>query len=118
MATAGTENGGRRGAPFSELVRSLFGDVALLARREAELAKVELEGKASKVGIAGVRSRRRMPSQRIEDDRSRRSEHRVSINNREQCTHAPAFSTFARDLERQLHRGFQDGGIAPRDPSA
>ncbi|HJR96549.1 MAG TPA: phage holin family protein [Actinomycetota bacterium] len=52
MATAGSENGGRRGAPFSELVRSLFGDVALLARREADLAKIELEGKASKVGVA------------------------------------------------------------------
>ena len=52
MATGGSEGVGRRGMPFSELIRSLLGDVALLARREAELAKIELEGKASKVGIA------------------------------------------------------------------
>ena len=52
MATAQAENGDRRDSPFTELIRSLFGDVALLARREAELAKIELEGKASKVGSA------------------------------------------------------------------
>jgi len=48
----GTEDGSRRTAPVSELVRSLFADVALLARREAELAKIELKDKASKVGVA------------------------------------------------------------------
>jgi hypothetical protein len=52
MAAARTENGGRRSAPVSELIRSLFGDVALLARREAELARIELKGKASKAGVA------------------------------------------------------------------
>ena len=52
MATTHTHDGDRRSAPVSELIRSLFADVALLARREAELARIELKEKASKVGVA------------------------------------------------------------------
>jgi hypothetical protein len=44
--------GDRRDATISELIGSLFADVALLARREAELATIELKGKASEVGVA------------------------------------------------------------------
>lgn len=47
-----TEDGDRRSAPVSELIRSLFADIALLARREAELGMIEVKEKASKVGIA------------------------------------------------------------------
>ncbi len=52
MATTHTDDGDRRTAPVSELIRSLFADVGLLARREAELARIELKDKASKVGVA------------------------------------------------------------------
>jgi uncharacterized membrane protein YqjE len=52
MATTHTRDGDRRSAPVSELIRSLVADVALLARREAELARIELKEKASKVGVA------------------------------------------------------------------
>jgi uncharacterized membrane protein YqjE len=52
MATSPTEGGDRRTAQLSELIRSLFTDVALLARREGELAMIELKEKASKVGVA------------------------------------------------------------------
>lgn len=49
MATSHTEDGSRRTAPVSELVRSLVADAVLLVRREAELATIELNDKASKV---------------------------------------------------------------------
>jgi hypothetical protein len=52
MATTNTQDPGRRGEPISELVRSLIGDITLLARREAELARIELKDKASKAGLA------------------------------------------------------------------
>jgi len=52
MATTPIDEGDRRSAPVSELVRSLFADVILLARREAELGMIEVKEKASKVGIA------------------------------------------------------------------
>ena len=52
MASSHTGNGSRRDDPVSELVRSLISDVALLVRREAELAAIELKGKASKAGAA------------------------------------------------------------------
>src|SRR5688572_23804723 len=41
VATSQTVNGDRRNAPVSELVRSLAADLASLARREAELARLE-----------------------------------------------------------------------------
>lgn len=52
VATSQTVNGDRRNAPVSELVRSLAADLASLARREAELARLEFTHKASKVGVA------------------------------------------------------------------
>jgi Putative Actinobacterial Holin-X, holin superfamily III len=52
MGTEDTEDGGRRDAPFTDLIRSLIGDVAVLARLEAELAGIELKQKASKIGLA------------------------------------------------------------------
>ena len=53
MATT-TDGGttGRRDEPISGLLRSLVADVGLIARREAELAKIELKEKASKAGVA------------------------------------------------------------------
>jgi uncharacterized membrane protein YqjE len=51
MAPSRTD-GDRRDAPVSELIRSLLADMALLARREAELATIELKEKASNVGVA------------------------------------------------------------------
>lgn len=52
MATSQTDDGDRRNAPVSELVRSLAADLVSLARREAELARLEFKNKASKVGVA------------------------------------------------------------------
>jgi uncharacterized membrane protein YqjE len=43
---------GRRDEPISGLLRSLVADIGLIARREAELAKIELKEKASKAGVA------------------------------------------------------------------
>ena len=58
MAHAHTE-GDRRDVPVSELIRSLLADLVLLARREAELATIELKEKGSSLGIAaGMTSRR------------------------------------------------------------
>jgi uncharacterized membrane protein YqjE len=52
MGTADNGDGSRRDAPFTELIRSLIGDVVALARLEAELAGIELKRKASKIGLA------------------------------------------------------------------
>jgi peptidoglycan/LPS O-acetylase OafA/YrhL len=52
METSHPGSGDRRNASISELVRSLVADVTLLARREGELARIELKGKASKAGVA------------------------------------------------------------------
>jgi Flp pilus assembly protein TadB len=46
-----SETNGRRDEPISGLLRSLFADVSLILRREAELAKIELREKASKAGV-------------------------------------------------------------------
>ena len=51
MATTQTDNGDRRAAPVSGLVRSLVADLILLARREADLIKIELKHKASTAGV-------------------------------------------------------------------
>ena len=51
MATAHGVNGERRAAPFTELLRSLTEDVALLVRREGELALLELKEKSSEIGV-------------------------------------------------------------------
>ena len=42
---------GRRDASITALLGSLVADVSLLARSEAELAKIELKDKASKAGV-------------------------------------------------------------------
>ena len=52
MATTPTDDGSRRHASVSELIRSLIADVTLLVRREGELAMIELKEKASEVGVA------------------------------------------------------------------
>ena len=52
MAISHDEDAARRHAPISELIRSLVSDVALLVRREAELAKIEVKDKASAAGTA------------------------------------------------------------------
>lgn len=52
MDTTRTEAASRRASPVSELIRSLFTDVALLIRREAEMAQIELKDKASKAAVA------------------------------------------------------------------
>lgn len=52
MAITDTGDRGRRTATISELIRSLIADVSVLARREGELAMIELKEKASEVGIA------------------------------------------------------------------
>lgn len=44
--------GGRRDRPVSDLIRSLLADVALLVRREAELATIELREKGSNLRVA------------------------------------------------------------------
>ena len=51
MVASHAHEGDRRTEPISELVRSLVTDLVLLARREAELAAIELKQKASAVGV-------------------------------------------------------------------
>lgn len=52
MASVPTHRGLRE-ASAGELIRSLLADIRLLARREAELATLELKDKGSRLGIAG-----------------------------------------------------------------
>ena len=49
--TTDTSDNGRRDASITALLGSLVADVSLLARSEAELAKIELKDKASKAGV-------------------------------------------------------------------
>ncbi len=51
--TTQSETNGRRDEPITGLLRLLIADVGLIARREVELAKIELKEKASKAG-AGI----------------------------------------------------------------
>jgi len=53
MASVPTDQERLRGAPPSELLRSLLADIRLMLELEAELAKLEVKDKASRVGIAG-----------------------------------------------------------------
>jgi len=53
MASVPTDQERLRGAPPSELLRSLLADIRLMLELEAELAKFEVKDKASRVGIAG-----------------------------------------------------------------
>ena len=52
MVSTRTDDHRRGTASLSELVHSLIADASLLLRREAELATIELKGKATKAGIA------------------------------------------------------------------
>ena len=52
MATTDPPHGTRRDEPISALLRSLIADALLLARGEAELAKIELKDKVAKAGGA------------------------------------------------------------------
>lgn len=49
--TTDTAANGKRDASITALLGSLVADVSLLARSEAELAKIELKDKASKAGV-------------------------------------------------------------------
>ena len=54
-ATAdGTRSHRRRSASVSDLLRTLIGDISLIARREAELAAIELKAKSAEVGGAAA----------------------------------------------------------------
>lgn len=52
VATSYVDNGNRRTAPVSDLIRSLVADLVSLARHEADLVKIELKHKASTAGVA------------------------------------------------------------------
>ena len=53
MASVPTDRERLREAPPSELLRSLLADIRLMLRREAELAKLEVKDRGSRLGIAG-----------------------------------------------------------------
>jgi Putative Actinobacterial Holin-X, holin superfamily III len=53
MASVPTDRERLREAPPSELLRSLLADIRLMLEFEAELAKLEVKDKGSRLGIAG-----------------------------------------------------------------
>jgi hypothetical protein len=53
MASVPTDRERLRKAPPSELLRSLLADIWLMLQREAELAKLEVKDRGSRLGIAG-----------------------------------------------------------------
>lgn len=53
MASIPTDRAHLHEAPPSELLRSLLADLRLMLKREAELAKLEVKDKGSRLGIAG-----------------------------------------------------------------
>ena len=53
MASGPTDRERQREAPPSELLRSLLADIRLMLRWEAELAKLEVKDRGSRLGIAG-----------------------------------------------------------------
>jgi Putative Actinobacterial Holin-X, holin superfamily III len=53
MASIPTDRERSREAPPSELLRSLLADIRLMLQREAELAKLEVKDRGSRLGIAG-----------------------------------------------------------------
>jgi Putative Actinobacterial Holin-X, holin superfamily III len=53
MASVPTDRERLREAPPGELLRSLLADIRLLRQREAELAKLEVKDRGSRIGIAG-----------------------------------------------------------------
>jgi protein-S-isoprenylcysteine O-methyltransferase Ste14 len=54
MATVPTDQGHLREMPVGDLLRSLEADIRLMLQREAELAKLEVKEKASRLGSAGA----------------------------------------------------------------
>ena len=54
MTASSTHVGSRRTAPVPQLIRSLVSDLLLLLRREAELATIEVKGKAAEFAGAAV----------------------------------------------------------------
>jgi uncharacterized membrane protein YqjE len=54
MASVPTEQERLRQAPVPELFRRLLTDVRLMVERQAQLAKLELEDKGSRLRVAGV----------------------------------------------------------------
>jgi hypothetical protein len=54
MATQSRDAGNRHNAPISELLRSLIADLTLIARREAELATIEMKTRMSEFGGAAA----------------------------------------------------------------
>ena len=53
MASAPTDQERLREAPLSDLLRSLLADIRVMLEREAELAKLEVKDRGSRLGIAG-----------------------------------------------------------------
>ena len=53
MASIPTDRERSRESPPSELLRSLLADIRLMLQREAELAKLEVKDRGSRLGIAG-----------------------------------------------------------------
>jgi Putative Actinobacterial Holin-X, holin superfamily III len=53
MTSVPTDRKRLREAPVGDLLRWLLGDVWLMLQREAELAKLEVKDKGSRLGIAG-----------------------------------------------------------------
>ena len=53
MASGPTDRERLSEAPTSELLRSLLADIRLMLQREAELAKLEVKDRGSRLGIAG-----------------------------------------------------------------
>lgn len=54
MASVPTDQARLREAPTGELFRRLLADVRLIVERQAQLAKLELEDKGSRLRVAGV----------------------------------------------------------------
>jgi Putative Actinobacterial Holin-X, holin superfamily III len=53
MGSVSTDQEHLREPPPSELLRSLWSDIGLMLQREAELAKLEVKDRGSRLGIAG-----------------------------------------------------------------
>ena len=53
MASVPTDREGMQEATVGDLLRGLLRDVRLILQREAELAKLEVKDKGSRLGIAG-----------------------------------------------------------------
>src|SRR5512145_1215649 len=75
----------------------------------------QLFDRAAQIRIGDVRARRCVSRQRIEYERSRRRKYCFSVTEGEERADAAAFTTFASNLECQLHRRLENSQLAPRD---